>query len=345
MRCIVNPAQDGHSGGLEFNEGRLVPCHESPERAAMVRDAFRAANLGPEEPARDFGLAPILAVHDAAYVDFLRTAWERWTAAGRGGQALSFVFAAAGMRRDVPPDDIDGLLGFYGFDAGSPIVPGTWAAAYGAAQSALTGAALLGAGERAAFALVRPPGHHAGRAVFGGYCFLNNAAIAAQALRDAGHARVTVLDVDYHHGNGTQDIFWTRGDVQVISLHADPRQEFPYFLGHADEHGAGDGLGATLNLPLPWGTGWTVYAGALDTACAAVEAFGPSAVVVSLGVDTWEGDPISRFTLRHEHFRHIGARIQALGRPTLFVLEGGYAVAEIGRNVVAVLQGFEGAGA
>ncbi|MGC2857333.1 histone deacetylase family protein [Novispirillum sp. DQ9] len=342
MRCILNAAQAGHDGGLEFNEGRLVPCHEGPERAAMVLAAWRAAGLGAEEPARDVGLAPILAVHDAAYVAFLRTARERWTAAGRDGQALPFTFAARGLRRDVPPQDIDGLLGYYGFDAGSPIVAGTWDAAYGAAQAALTGAALLGEGERAAFALVRPPGHHAGRSSFGGYCFLNNAAIAAQALRDAGHARVSVLDVDYHHGNGTQDIFWERGDVQVVSLHADPRQEFPYFLGHADERGAGDGLGATLNLPLPWGTGWTEYGAALETACAAVADFAPTALVVSLGVDTWEGDPISRFALRHDHFRHIGARIKGLGLPTLFVLEGGYAVAEIGRNVVAVLEGFEG---
>lgn len=341
MRCVLNTAQAGHDGGLEFNEGRLVPCHEGPERAAMVLAAWRATGLGAEEPARDVGLAPILAVHDAAYVAFLRTAWEQWTAAGRDGQALPFTFAARGLRRDVPPQDIDGLLGYYGFDAGSPIVAGTWDAAYGAAQAALTGAALLGEGERAAFALVRPPGHHAGRSSFGGYCFLNNAAIAAQALRDAGHARVSVLDVDYHHGNGTQDIFWERGDVQVVSLHADPRQEFPYFLGHADERGAGDGLGTTLNLPMPWGTGWAEYGAALETACAAVADFAPTALVVSLGVDTWEGDPISRFALRHDHFRQIGARIKSLGLPTLFVLEGGYAVAEIGRNVVAVLEGFE----
>lgn len=342
MRCILNPAQAGHCGGLEFNEGRLVPCHEGPERADMVRAAVEAAGLGTYAEARDFGLAPILAVHDAAYVEFLRTAWARWTAAGRDGQALPFTFAARGMRRDVPPEDIDGLLGYYGFDAGSPIVAGTWDAAYGAAQAALTGAAVLGEGERAAFALVRPPGHHAGRSSFGGYCFLNNAAIAAQGLRDAGHARVAVLDIDYHHGNGTQEIFWERGDVQVVNLHADPRQEFPYFLGHADERGTGEGLGTTLNLPLPWGTGWAEYSAALETACTAVAAFGPSALVVSLGVDTWEGDPISRFALRHEHFRNIGGRIAALGLPTLFVLEGGYAVAEIGRNVVAVLEGFEG---
>lgn len=345
MRWIDNAAQAGHAGGLEFNEGRLVPCHEGPQRAAMVRAAVAAAGLGPVEAARDFGLTPILAVHDAAYVAFLRTAWDRWTAAGRDGQALPFTFAARGMRRDQPPEDIDGLLGYYGFDAGSPIVSGTWDAAYGAAQAALTGAALLGEGERAAFALVRPPGHHAGRSGFGGYCFLNNAAIAAQALRDAGRQRVAVLDVDYHHGNGTQDIFWERGDVLVASLHADPRQEFPYFLGHADERGGGPGQGATLNLPLPWGTGWTGYAAALETACAAVSAFAPSALVVSLGVDTWEGDPISRFALRHEHFGAIGQCIARLGLPTLFVLEGGYAVAEIGRNVAAVLTGFEGAAA
>jgi acetoin utilization deacetylase AcuC-like enzyme len=200
------------------------------------------------------------------------------------------------------------------------------------------------AGQRAAFALTRPPGHHATRACYGGYCFFNNAAIAAQALRDGGAARVCVLDVDYHHGNGTQEIFYDRGDVMVVSLHSDPVQEYPYFCGYADETGAGDGDGANLNVPLPWGTDAAHYAEALDAALRRIASFGTDALVVSLGVDTYKGDPISRFLLDSGDFLDIGRRIAGLKKPTLFVMEGGYAVEAIGVNLVNVLQGFEAAG-
>lgn len=176
----------------------------------------------------------------------------------------------------------------------------------------------------------------------GGYCYLNNAAIAAQWLRDQGAGRVAVLDVDYHHGNGTQQIFYDRADVFFASIHADPRVEYPYFLGHADERGCDAGAGFNLNLPLPHGSTWDgTYRAALDAACHAVQHFGPDAVVVSLGVDTFEQDPISKFRLASDDYLRMGARIAALARPTLFVFEGGYAVAQVGINAVNVLQGFE----
>ena len=202
--------------------------------------------------------------------------------------------------------------------------------------------ALLRQGERAAFALCRPPGHHAAAAAMGGYCYLNNAAIAVQALRDLGVARVAVLDVDYHHGNGTQSIFYDRADVFFVSLHGDPRVEYPYFLGHADERGSGTGLGCNLNLPLPLGTAWSGYGPALDGACQAIATYGPEVLVVSLGVDTFEADPISKFKLTSDDYLRIGRRIASLRRPTLFVFEGGYAVDAVGVNAVNVLQGFEG---
>jgi acetoin utilization deacetylase AcuC-like enzyme len=205
---------------------------------------------------------------------------------------------------------------------------------------ALTAADLVAAGE-SAFALCRPPGHHAGPRSAGGYCYVNNAAVAAERLREAGAGRVSVLDIDYHHGNGTQAVFWERGDVQVASIHADPLVEYPYFLGHADERGAGEGEGATLNLPLPWGTGFAEWAAALDRALAAVAGFGPERLVVSLGVDTFHGDPISRFRLDTPDYPAIGRRIAGLRLPTLFVMEGGYAVEAIGVNAVGVLEGFE----
>ena len=206
---------------------------------------------------------------------------------------------------------------------------------------ALTGAGLVQAGARAAFALCRPPGHHASRDNFGGYCFLNNAAIAAQRLRDQGAARVAILDVDYHHGNGTQAIFYDRGDVMFVSLHGDPADEYPYFLGYADETGDGDGAGRTRNYPLPRGTAWAAYGPALADAVQQLQAFAPDALVISLGVDTFEQDPISKFKLRHDDYFRIGEAIARVDAPTLFVMEGGYAVDEIGVNAVNVLEGFE----
>jgi acetoin utilization deacetylase AcuC-like enzyme len=210
-----------------------------------------------------------------------------------------------------------------------------------AADVALTGAQRLGAGAPGAFALCRPPGHHAARDLFAGYCFLNNAAIAAQSLRDLGAARVAVLDVDFHHGNGTQDIFYERPDVLYASLHGDPAQAFPYFLGYADEAGRGPGEGFNLNLPMPRGTIFATWRAALELALARIRAYGAEALVVSLGVDTFIADPISFFRLESPDFTTYGRMIGECGLPTLFVLEGGYAVAEIGINTVNVLSGFE----
>jgi acetoin utilization deacetylase AcuC-like enzyme len=254
---------------------------------------------------------------------------------------MPFVWPVPGLRADVPPSDIDGLLGFYAMDAGATFVEGTWDAVKASHDVALTAAALVSGGARAAFGLCRPPGHHAGPRFAGGYCFINNAAVAAEWLRGAGAARVSVLDIDYHHGNGTQAIFYGRSDVQVVSIHADPRVEYPYFLGHADERGAGDGEGFNLNLPLPHGTDFEAWATALDAGAAAVADFAPEVLVVSLGVDTFRGDPISRFGLETGDYPVIGARIAALGLPTVFVMEGGYAVEAIGVNAVGVLEGFE----
>ena len=208
-------------------------------------------------------------------------------------------------------------------------------------DSALTAADLIIEGEPACVALCRPPGHHAGTDFNGGYCFVNNAAVASKRLLDAGASRVTILDIDYHHGNGTQEIFYARGDVQVVSLHADPRNDYPFFAGYADERGSGSGEGFNINIPLPHGTDWAQWEGALDFALGSVRQFGPDVVVISHGVDTFEGDPISRFRLSHDHFPLIGARLAGLSPKTLFVLEGGYAVEDVGINVVGVLSGYE----
>jgi acetoin utilization deacetylase AcuC-like enzyme len=238
------------------------------------------------------------------------------------------------------PESITGRLGYYAMAAETSISAGTWEAARASADVALTAAARLLAGERGAFALCRPPGHHAGRDLYGGYCFLNNAAAAAQFLRDHGVARVAILDVDFHHGNGTQDIFYDRADVLYCSLHGDPRDAFPYFSGYAEETGSGAGIGFNLNLPLPRGTAYGPWRAALDTALERIRGFAPGALVVSLGVDTFERDPISFFKLQAADFTSYGRLIGSLGLPTVFVLEGGYAVEEIGVNAVNVLEGF-----
>jgi acetoin utilization deacetylase AcuC-like enzyme len=341
MQTVYSPRHARHAGNLELGPGAILPAYELPRRAEIILARVREVGLGEVVAPVEHDLSVARRVHAADYLAFLPRAWSLWQAAGREGTAMPFVWPVPGLRADVPPADIDGLLGFYSMDAGATFVEGTWEAVKASHDVALTAAGLLQGGAGAAFALCRPPGHHAGRRFAGGYCFINNAAVAAEALRLQGAARVSLLDVDYHHGNGTQQIFYERGDVQVVNIHADPLVEYPHFLGHADERGAGPGEGTNLNLPLPHGTGFAAWSRALETACRAIGDFGPDALVVSLGVDTYVGDPISRFRLETADYPAIGRRIRALGRPTLFVMEGGYAVEAIGVNAVGVLEGFE----
>jgi acetoin utilization deacetylase AcuC-like enzyme len=341
MRVVHSPLHARHDGGVELHRGALVPSFESPARAQFILDALLQRGFAVIPP-RDIPEARLQSVHDAEFLAFLRGAYARWTAEGRDGSMLPSGFPARGLRRDHRPAGINGAMGYYTFDASTPIVAGTWDAALAAARCAMTAAALVTEGEAAAYALCRPPGHHAGRSFYGGYCYLNNAALAAQYLLDHGCARVALLDVDYHHGNGTQEIFWDRGDVLFVSLHATPESEYPYFLGYADERGVGPGEGCTLNLPLPLGSGWSAYGAALDVALGAIADFAPDALVVSLGVDTFEADPISAFRLTGADYGRIGACLTRPGLPTVLVQEGGYAISEIGANVAGVLGAFAG---
>ena len=340
MKTVFSPLHAGHSGQMELIGGAIVPGFEKPSRAEIIKARIEAQKLGLVIEPRVHDLAAAKRVHREDYVDFLPTAYSLWKASGRDGSAIPFAWPTRGLRADVRPEAIDALLGFYSFDGGASRVEGSWEAIKSSYDVALTASGLVNAGERAAFALCRPPGHHAGAAFMGGYCYLNNAAVAAQWFRDQGSARVSILDVDYHHGNGTQEIFYERGDVQVINLHADPMTEYPYFLGHADERGAGPGEGHNLNYPMAPGTAWGIWSQSLEDACEKLAAYAPDVVVVSLGVDTFEKDPISQFKLKSADYPRIGRRIEKLGLPTLFVMEGGYAVDEIGINTVGVLQGF-----
>jgi len=325
----------------ELYGGQLVPPHECPERAQIVLERVRSTQLGEVTAPSRFGLPPILKVHDAQFVEFLSTAWTDWVATGNLGEAIPDCWPARRMAQRVP-NGIAGRLGYYAMAGETSISAGSWEAAKSAADVALTAATYLHKGARAAFALCRPPGHHAARDLYGGYCFLNNAAIAAQFLRDQGATRVAVLDVDFHHGNGTQDIFYDRADVLYVSLHGDPAEAFPYFSGYADEVGIGAGAGYNLNLPLPRATGFASWREALLAGLARIRGFAPDALVVSLGVDTFAGDPISFFKLQSADFSSYGRMIGEAQLPTLFVFEGGYAVADVGVNAVNVLAGFEG---
>jgi acetoin utilization deacetylase AcuC-like enzyme len=320
------------------------PASERPERIDVVADEFTRRGLGRIVTPHGVPLTSLERIHTPRYLHFLRSAWNEWLAldtANAGRDPLPSAWPVQGMRRDVEPDSFTGRLGLYAFDADTPLTAGTWTAAKTGADCAINAAHALRLGERGTFALTRPPGHHAGADYFGGFCFLNNAALAAQHLLDDGLQRVAILDIDYHHGNGTQDIFYPRRDVLCISLHADPRTDYPYYSGHADEMGAGAGAGCNLNVPLPRGTSAAQWFAALETACIRMAAFAPQALVVSLGVDGFSGDPRSHFGLSSGDFLRIGERIGYLGLPTVFVFEGGSAVPELGINVVNVLEGFE----
>jgi acetoin utilization deacetylase AcuC-like enzyme len=349
MKTFHNPDHALHQGREEMFRGRMVPCHEVPARLDFVLTELQRRPLGALETPEvaEAGLdAAIARVHSARYTAFLAGAWDDWVAmdpANALRDALPSVWPLGNrhaFRTDVLPQNFAARLGLFSFDSGSPLTAGTWTAARGGAACALAAAREVLGGARSAFALTRPPGHHAGPDFFGGYCFLNNAAIAAQALRDGGKQRVAVLDVDYHHGNGTQTIFYERADVFTVSIHGDPVTEYPFFLGHADERGAGAGEGFNLNLPLPRGTGFEAWCAALDQAIDTIDDFNADALVVPMGLDTFEGDPISGFTLKSEDYDTVGRLLAAAGVPTVFTFEGGYAVAEVGVNAVNLLEGF-----
>lgn len=340
MKLFFSPDQLAHNPQKEISDGKLVDAVEIPQRAEMVLNALRVLPDLLEAPVQDFGCEPIERVHDKGYIQFLEDFGSLWAAAGREGEGFPFVWPGRDFRTDKVPNHLDGKLGHYSFDAGTPLTGKTYGAAYASAQSALNGADALLNGDQHAFALCRPPGHHAGKDYYGGYCFFNNAAIAAQYLRDQGAERVSIFDIDYHHGNGTQAIFYDRADVQFLSMHADPLDEYPYFLGHADERGIADGTGYNFNYPLPLGTAAPEFMKIFNQGLDEVAHYDPDYLIISLGVDFFEGDPISQFKLTHTDMPAIGTALRKAGKPILFVMEGGYAVGDLGRNVASIIDGY-----
>ena len=339
MRTFHSEAHRAHFPQAELSGGEFVTPYERPSRVeSVLRRLAERGFPAPQDPG-PVEMGPVRAVHDAGYLAFLETAWERWVAAGMRGEVIASNVPARGMHLDRIPETIEGRVGYYAHASETAITAGTWDAARAAVGCAQAATRDVAGGARASFALCRPPGHHATRDQFGGYCFLNAAAVAARMLRDGGAGRVAVLDVDFHHGNGTQDIFYEDGTVFFASLHGRPEEAYPHYVGYADETGRGAGEGANLNMPMPPGTAYAGWAEALDAALARIRAFGAEALVVSLGVDAYRGDPISFFRLESEDFRDAGARIGRIGLPTVTCFEGGYAVEQVGLNAVNLLEG------
>lgn len=341
MKVVYSEDHRYHFAQAELSFGQFVTPFERPSRIEYILRRLKERKFTDVQAPLKFNAKAARRVHDGGFLKFLETAWERWAKEGHRGEIIPSGFPVRRMQLRVP-NNIDGKAGYYALATETAITAGTWIAAKSSAAVAQTGQQIVAGGERAAFALCRPPGHHAAFDMYGGYCFLNNAAIAAQMYLDQGAKRVAILDVDFHHGNGTQDIFYKRKDVLFLSLHGRPEDAYPYFLGYADEKGEGEGEGFNLNYPMPAGTVYAVWSRALEDACKRIKNYGPDALIVSLGVDTFKDDPISFFKLNSEDFKAYGARIERLKLPTLFVMEGGYAIEAIGVNTVNVLEGFLG---
>ncbi|OGO52879.1 MAG: hypothetical protein A2V84_01620 [Chloroflexi bacterium RBG_16_70_13] len=355
MKVVYTPRHLAHDVTHETYLGLAVPASEVAERAERIRASLVADGGFELVDPTDHGLDPILAVHDPGLVRFLEEAWPQ---ARRETINRAFLVAdtypvramfeglsEAAMGRLREPRAVGGRTGWWGLDSSNPIVQGTYDAARGAVDVALTTVDLvLDRGEPAAYGLCRPPGHHAARSMAGGYCFFNNAAIAAESIARRTGEPVAIIDVDFHHGNGSQQIFWRRGDVFYTSIHADPADIYPFFLGYADEVGEGPGEGANLNQPLPAGTGDSAYLEAVDRALAAIARMRGSVVVVSLGFDTFGQDPIGTFALTTAAYHEVGRRVAALGRRLVILQEGGYHRPSLGENARAWLRGAEGRG-
>lgn len=344
MKTIASSEHVLHFPTHELSGGEMVRPFECPERWDYIVAELKSRGFSEPQAPESLQMNIVKEVHDGGYLEFLEHAWPQWAEAGFTADAMPAVIPARRMQQRIP-EHIEGRLGYYCMAIETAITPGTWQAALSSAACAQSAAELItgnaSKSERSSFALCRPPGHHAGIDLYGGYCFLNNAAIAAQTLLNAGASRVAILDVDFHHGNGTQDIFYQRDDVFFASIHGDPLSAFPHFLGYADERGEERGEGFNHNYPLPEGTAYTQWLAALDDALKHITQYAPDALVVSLGVDTFKNDPISYFKLESDDFTHYGKRLASLNLPTVFIMEGGYAVEEIGINTVNVLSGFE----
>lgn len=347
-KVVWSPATRLHEPKGEVWVGVPTPGTEVPERVDRILAALRGPGYDLIEavPHDDTELA---AVHDAAFLRHLETVHHEWMQSGipelvGQDRVVPYMFATESMLDGLPgrlPSAVHARAGRYCYDTMTLVGPGTWEAARAAIDCALTAVDLVVGGAKSAYALCRPPGHHATRAAYGGSCYLNNAAVAAQALRAAGHARVAVIDIDAHHGNGTASIFYDCPDVFYGSVHVDPGAGwFPHVVGFADEAGAGAGMGATLNVPLAPESGdepWLEGVARLAGAATGVEA---TALVVSLGVDAAAEDPESPLRVTVDGYGEAGEILMGMGLPTVIVQEGGYLLDSLGSLVQAFVERF-----
>ncbi|WP_038766327.1 histone deacetylase family protein [Burkholderia pseudomallei] len=339
MLTYFHPDQLKHSPLTYLSRGKMRAPHEVPERAVRLLGAVTSLGFDVRAP-EDFGAAPLAAVHSEPYLRFLADAHREWRRIPEdwGPEVMSNIY----VREPNPLRGVLAQAGYYLADGSCPIGEHTYRAAYWSAQSALAGAAALGRGARDAYALCRPPGHHACRDAAGGFCYLNNAAIAAQALR-ARHARVAILDTDMHHGQGIQTLFYDRDDVLYVSIHGDPTNFYPAVTGYETERGAGRGEGFNVNLPMPHGSPEAVFFAQLERARSRVERFAPDMLVFALGFDVYREDPQSKVAVTTEGFGRLGALVGGLRVPTLIVQEGGYHLETLERNAAALFRSYEAA--
>ena len=340
MKTVYSKNHILRNSKTELYGGELVKPFERPERMDYIIDEINSQKLGEIIEPKNINLDIINKIHDDKYIEFMNNAWNEWEAEGYKGEAIPTVWPSRSMDSKIIPNFIEGKLGYYCLAGETSISKGTVEGAYESVKVSVTAADFL-SNHSSVFALCRPPGHHASKDQYGGYCFFNNAAIAAEKLKQQGAKKVFILDIDFHHGNGTQSIFYNRSDVFYSSLHGDPLYAFPHFLGHADEVGVGDGVGFNTNYPMPPGTNYESWLNALKESFKKINSFKPDALIISLGVDIYENDPISFFKLKSNDFIDIGNQISKLKIPTLFVMEGGYSIKEIGVNTVNTLKGFE----
>jgi acetoin utilization deacetylase AcuC-like enzyme len=340
MKVYYSEAHRKHAPPFEVFDGGLRTLYlENPDRMDRILIALKETNWAAICEPMDFGFDPIHAVHDKDYVDFLASCWTEWLASEAKDKSTLLPATFALRRHPQKPTSILGRAGYYMMDLSACIVEGTYQAALASVNCALSAAETVTKGERVTFALCRPPGHHAGRDYAGGYCFLNNAAIAANWLSAQG--KVALLDVDYHCGNGTQDIFYERDDVLTISIHADPNFEYPHFWGYANEKGTGAGLGFHRNFPLEKDTDNARYLLVLEEALDLIRRFEPGNLVISIGMDIYADDPLGTIKITTEGIGEIGERISALDLPTTIIMEGGYNNDALGRNMIRFLGEFE----
>ena len=340
MKVYYSEAHRKHEPAFEvFDGGLRVPYLENPDRMDRILSALHQTDWAKIVEPRDFGLDPIYAVHDKEYVDFLASAWTEWLATEAKDKSTLLPSTFALRRQPQKPTSLLGRAGYYMMDLSACLVEGTFVASLASAHCALGAAEAVAGAERAAFALCRPPGHHAGKDYAGGYCFINNAAVAANWL--AAQGKVALLDIDYHCGNGTQDIFYDRSDVLTISIHADPNFEYPHYAGYADETGTGPGRGFHKNFPLEKGTDDARYLSALEEALSIICDFTPRFLVISAGMDIYADDPLGTIKVTTEGIGEIGKWIAVLHLPTLIVMEGGYNNDALGRNIISLLGEFE----